>query len=82
MGQQSRREYTYRVVEHIVPRGADMADLAKAMDAAAREYHDLHNILVPFGESPLQNLPDDWARMEADDDFVIIRITEGARDAA
>lgn len=65
MGRQSRREHTRRVIEHIVPIGASMADLAYALTAAEREWEQLN---------PSRNhRPDDWARMDADDEHIIIR---------
>lgn len=73
MGQQSRREYTHRVIEHIVPIGADMADLGKAWTAAAHEYWEAVEDMTVLGD-PTRDLPDDWARMYADDEYVIIRI--------
>lgn len=76
MGSQSRREYTYRVIEHTVPRGAAMADQFKAIHAAALEYWDLNNMIVPDSQSPTYGLPDDWAVIDADDEHVIIRLTE------
>lgn len=75
MGSQSRREYNHRVIEHIVPLGADMADLGKAWIAAAREYwSEVQDVNLGDGQNPEHGLPDDWAHVYADDEFVIIRI--------
>jgi hypothetical protein len=47
VGRQSRRERTHRVIEHIVPLGADMADLGKAWTAAARALCDEAELADP-----------------------------------
>jgi hypothetical protein len=73
MGQQSRREHVYRVIEHTVPLGADMASYAKAEWAAALEYRSLNGLPQPT-TNVFAGLPDDWARIIADDEHVIIRI--------
>lgn len=73
MGRQSRREHVYRVIEHTVPLGADMSSYAKAEHAAAIEYRSLRGLPV-VTEGVFSGLPDDWARITADDEHVIIRI--------
>lgn len=70
MGRQSRREHQLRIIEHTAPLGGCASDLGKAWDPAEREWKTLN---------PGRDLPDDWATVHADDDYLIIRITVEVR---
>ena len=52
------------------PWGAAVAEFGKAHAAARQKYEEIH------GKAPQY---DDWARVHAEDDAVVIRVTEEAR---
>lgn len=75
MAEYTRRERNVRHLEILVPRGSAIAELSKAWYAAGEAWDELNPGVARDS--------DDWARIDADDEYVIIRITtESASDGA
>lgn len=67
MANYSRREYTTRHIEYMIPSGDNWAEMQKAVSAALSEYRQVH------GLAPDASVSDDAMWVHAVDPEVVIR---------